>query len=142
VRDSALFLSGFFPPTLFPPVSLGFTSSNAPAVSSALIPSPIHPVADRSSVAALVSGAIPAALIACAIVGALLLTAAVIGAVFLFRRRPRHQRPHSDSADAPRDLEFVDSTLHETLVTYSDAITVEGVQSDAIFTFPTDHSGI
>jgi hypothetical protein len=98
-----------------------------------------------SSDGASVRNSIPAGLIAGPTVGALLLAAAAAGAVFLFRYRSRRRGTISDSADVRRELEFVDSTLHETLVTYSDSITVEGVSPiapEGIFIFPTDASGV
>jgi hypothetical protein len=77
--------------------------------------------------------------IAGAIAGALLLAAAAVVAV-LCRRRRGDDRLTSDSAEVPHDIEFVESTLHETLVTYSDTMTVEGGPPNGVFTFPDDHS--
>jgi hypothetical protein len=85
--------------------------------------------------------AIPIAAIAGAIAGALVLTAAIVGAI-LFRRRRRDRRPTSESDDSPRDLEFVNSTLHETLVTYSDTMTVDGAPLGPRFSFPDSGSDL
>jgi hypothetical protein len=46
----------------------------------------------------------------------------------------------SNSGEAPHELEFVDSTLHETLVTFSDAVTIDDPLGASTFTFPSDHS--
>jgi hypothetical protein len=92
-------------------------------------------VVDRSS------GALPGAVIAGAVVSALLLAAAAVGAIFLFRRRRRRRDPISGSADLPGDADFVNSTLCETLVIFSDTATVEGVRPDAIVTLPGDRDG-
>jgi hypothetical protein len=136
-----MIFSSQFVPTNPPPPSSGFASSEIPPLSAARVPSPHPPAGDGSSSAPLVSGALPAGLIAGAIVGALLLVAAGVGAVFLVRRRSHRRASISDSGDGPRDLEFVESTLHETLVTYSDTDTVEGVAPEAIFTFRDDTTG-
>jgi hypothetical protein len=80
--------------------------------------------------------AVPARLFAGAIVGALLLA----GAVFLFRRRSAPSVERSDSDDVARDLESDESTLFETLVKFSDTVTVDGVLADPIVTLTSDDS--
>jgi hypothetical protein len=59
----------------------------------------------------------------------------------LLRRRSPFRRPISDSAEVPRDLDLVDSTLHETLVTDWDATTVDALRPHAIRTLAVDRFG-
>jgi hypothetical protein len=68
-----------------------------------------------------------------------LLLAAGIGALLLWRRR---RKSISDSDATPRDLEFVQSTLHATLVTFSDYVTIEGgpPRPNDIFSLSSAHS--
>jgi hypothetical protein len=59
-----------------------------------------------------------------AIAGGIFALALAIG-FLLCRFRKLHHAPSSSSDEAP-DIDFVESTLHETLVTFSDSVTIEG----------------
>jgi hypothetical protein len=88
------------------------------------------------------SSAFPDGLVVDAIHGPLMLAAVGISAVLYFRYRLRPRISISDSGCVSRDLEFVESTLHETVVPFSDSVTVEAVHSNGIFTFLNEDSRI
>jgi hypothetical protein len=157
VHGSFIFLSTLFGSTDFPTASIDLTDSSIWHFETAfdgsqVLTVSIHFTASNtrhfetasksSSDSTFVSGGFSIGAIVGVVVGILFLCVTFFVVLFLFRNRRRKEILNFESDEIPRDLEFSDSTLHETLVTYSDTVTVEGMIPNMISSFPFDHPNI
>jgi hypothetical protein len=74
------------------------------------------------------------------VVGVLFLVGVFFAVIFFFRCRLHKEMSISDSDEIHRNAEFGDSTLHETLVTFADTITVDDTIADHITTELSEYS--
>jgi hypothetical protein len=133
VHASFIFLSTLFQSTDFAATSIDLIHSNIWNFQTK---------SDGSSDSAFASGGFSVGAIVGIVVGILVLLGAVFVVIFLFHCWRHKKIPISPSGEIPYDLEFTDSTLHETLFISSDTVTIDVIIPNTITTFPSEYPTI